>query len=149
MNGNGEMEVNQKAIILVEDNPDDAELTLRALKKCKILNEVTLARDGAEGIELLLPADGKPGMDAALVLLDLKMPRMDGIEVLRRLRADARTRVLPVIVLTTSQEQEDVVNSYGNGCNSYIRKPVDFLDFMTAVQQIGLYWLMLNEAPVL
>jgi two-component system, response regulator len=141
------MELNQGTILLVEDNPDDAELTLRALKKSKILNEVAVARDGTEAVDLLLPGDGKKGLDAALVLLDLKLPRMDGVEVLRRLRADQRTRVLPVIVLTTSQEQEDVINSYGNGCNSYIRKPVDFLEFMTAVQQIGLYWLMLNEAP--
>jgi two-component system, response regulator len=141
------MNMNQKTILLVEDNPDDAELTLRALKKSKILNDVAVARDGAEAIDLLLPSDGKKGLDAALILLDLKLPRMDGIEVLRRLRADQRTRLLPVIILTTSQEQEDMVNSYCNGCNSYIRKPVDFLEFMTAVQQIGLYWLMLNEAP--
>jgi two-component system response regulator len=141
------MEVNQKAILLVEDNPDDAELTVRALKKSKVLNELAVACDGTEAIELLLPSDGKPGLDAALVLLDLKLPRMDGIEVLRLLRADERTRLLPVIILTTSREQEDLISSYRNGCNSYIRKPVDFLEFMAAVQQIGLYWLMLNEAP--
>jgi two-component system response regulator len=141
------MEVNQKAILLVEDNPDDAELTVRALKKSKVLNELAVASDGTEAIELLLPSDGKPGLDAALVLLDLKLPRMDGIEVLRLLRADERTRLLPVIILTTSREQEDLISSYRNGCNSYIRKPVDFLEFMAAVQQIGLYWLMLNEAP--
>jgi two-component system, response regulator len=141
------MEVNQKAILLVEDNPDDAELTVRALKKSKVLNELAVASDGMEAIERLLPSDGKPGLDAALVLLDLKLPRMDGIEVLRLLRADERTRLLPVIILTTSREQEDLISSYRNGCNSYIRKPVDFLEFMAAVQQIGLYWLMLNEAP--
>jgi two-component system, response regulator len=142
------VEVNQKTILLVEDNPDDAELTLRALKKSKILNDVIVAHDGAEAIDLLVPSDGKQGLDAALVLLDLKLPRMDGIEVLRRLRANQRTRLLPVIILTTSREQEDLVNSYCSGCNSYIRKPVDFVEFMTAVQQIGLYWLMLNEAPI-
>jgi two-component system, response regulator len=140
--------MNPNSIVLVEDNPDDAELTLRALKKSKILNDVRVARDGAEALELLLPGNGEKGLKAALVLLDLKLPGMDGIEVLRRLRDDQRTRVLPVIILTTSKEQEDLVNGYRNGCNSYIRKPVDFLEFVAAVQQIGLYWLMLNEAPL-
>jgi two-component system response regulator len=140
--------MNPNPIVLVEDNPDDAELTLRALKKSKILNDVRVARDGAEALELLLPGNGEKGLKAALVLLDLKLPGMDGIEVLRRLRDDQRTRVLPVIILTTSKEQEDLVNGYRNGCNSYIRKPVDFLEFVAAVQQIGLYWLMLNEAPL-
>ncbi|HWF05698.1 MAG TPA: response regulator [Candidatus Angelobacter sp.] len=139
--------MNPNPIVLVEDNPDDAELTLRALKKSKILNDVRVARDGAEALELLLPGNGEKGLKAALVLLDLKLPGMDGIEVLRRLRNDQRTRVLPVIILTTSKEQEDLINGYHNGCNSYIRKPVDFLEFVGAVQQIGLYWLMLNEAP--
>jgi DNA-binding response OmpR family regulator len=106
-----------------------------------------VARDGAEALKLLLPGNGEKGLKAALVLLDLKLPGMDGIEVLRRLRGDQRTSVLPVIILTTSKEQEDLINGYRNGCNSYIRKPVDFLEFVAAVQQIGMYWLMLNEAP--
>ena len=140
--------MNQKTILLVEDNPDDADLTLRALKRNKIMNEVAVACDGVEALEYLLPENGQPKTRMpAMVLLDLKMPRIDGIEVLRRIRAEERTRLLPVIILTTSGEQEDLVNSYRNGCNSYIRKPVDFAEFMTAIQQIGLYWLVLNEAP--
>ena len=140
--------MNQKTILLVEDNPDDADLTLRALKRNKIMNEVTVARDGVEALEYLLPENGQPKTPMpAMVLLDLKLPRIDGIEVLRRIRAEERTRLLPVIILTTSGEQEDLVNSYRNGCNSYIRKPVDFAEFMTAIQQIGQYWLVLNEAP--
>jgi two-component system response regulator len=136
----------QKTILLVEDNPDDAELTLRALKKNKILNEVIVARDGVEALDYLFPANEQPQMPA-LILLDLKLPRIDGIEVLRRIRTDERTQLLPVIILTTSKEQQDLQSGYRQGCNSYIRKPVDFADFITAVQQIGLYWLMLNEAP--
>ena len=139
--------MNSSPIVLVEDNSDDAELTLRALKKSKILNDVRVARDGVEALKLLLPGNGEKGLKAALVLLDLKLPGMDGIEVLRRLRGDQRTSMLPVIILTTSKEQEDLINGYRNGCNSYIRKPVDFLEFVAAVQQIGMYWLMLNEAP--
>jgi two-component system response regulator len=140
--------MNEKTILLVEDNPDDADLTLRALKRNKIMNDVTVARDGVEALEYLLPRNGAPKMRMpAVVLLDLKLPRVDGIEVLRRIRADERTRLLPVIILTTSREQEDLINSYRNGCNSYIRKPVDFSEFITAVQQIGLYWLVLNESP--
>jgi CheY-like chemotaxis protein len=140
--------MNQKTILLVEDNPDDADLTLRALKRNKIMNEVTVARDGVEALEYLLPENVRPKTRLpAMVLLDLKLPRTDGIEVLRRIRAEERTRLLPVIILTTSGEQEDLVNSYRNGCNSYIRKPVDFAEFMTAIQQIGQYWLVLNEAP--
>ncbi|SRR6266700_4129869 len=136
----------QKTILLVEDNPDDTDLTLRALKKNKILNEVTVARDGVEALDYLFPTDGSVQLPA-LILLDLKLPRVDGIEVLRRIRADERTRLLPVIILTTSKEQGDLLSGYRNGCNSYIRKPVDFAEFITAVQQIGLYWLMLNESP--
>lgn len=140
--------MNQKTVLLIEDNPDDADLTLRALKRSKIMNDVTLARDGVEALEHLMPGNGQPTMRMpAVVLLDLKLPRMDGIEVLRRIRANERTRLLPVIILTTSKEQEDLINGYRNGCNSYIRKPVDFSEFMTAVRQIGLYWLLLNEAP--
>jgi two-component system response regulator len=140
--------MNEKTILLVEDNPDDADLTLRALKRNKIMNDVTVARDGVEALEYLLPGNGAPKMRMpAVVLLDLKLPRVDGIEVLRRIRADERTRLLPVIILTTSREQEDLINSYRNGCNSYIRKPIDFAEFITAVRQIGLYWLVLNESP--
>ncbi len=138
--------MNGKTILLVEDNIDDAELTLRALKKNKILNEVILARDGVEALEYLFPSNGQPQLPA-LVLLDLKLPRIDGIEVLRRIRADERTQLLPVIILTTSKEQQDLDSGYRQGCNSYIRKPVDFADFIAAVQQIGLYGLMLNEVP--
>jgi CheY-like chemotaxis protein len=140
--------MNQKTILLVEDNPDDADLTLRALKRNNILNEVRVARDGVEALEYLLPrADQQKTAMPAMVLLDLKLPRIDGIEVLRSIRADERTQLLPVIILTTSKEQEDLINGYRHGCNSYIRKPVDFSEFMTAVQHIGLYWLGLNESP--
>jgi two-component system, response regulator len=135
--------MNQRPILLVEDNPDDADLTLRALKKNKILNKVVVARDGLEALQYLQPSGELP----AIVLLDLKLPRIDGIEVLRRIRGDERTRLLPVIILTTSKEQEDLINGYRSGCNSYIRKPVDFTEFIHAVQQIGLYWLVLNEPP--
>jgi CheY-like chemotaxis protein len=142
------MKMNQKTILLVEDNPDDADLTLRALERNKIMNEVKVARDGVEALEYLLPENGQPKTSIpAMVLLDLKLPRMDGIEVLRRIRAEERTRLLPVIILTTSGEQEDLVNSYRNGCNSYIRKPVDFAEFITAMRQIAQYWLVLNESP--
>jgi CheY-like chemotaxis protein len=133
-------------ILLVEDNPDDAELTLRALKKNKIFNEVVLARDGEEALEYLFPEGGQKRMPA-VVLLDLKMPRMDGLEVLRWIRADENTRLLPVVILTTSKEQEGRINSYDAGCNSYIRKPVDFDDFVTIVHRLGEYWLVLNEGP--
>src|SRR2546430_1356660 len=125
--------MNQKTILLVEDNPDDADLTLRALKKNKIMNEVIVARDGVEALDYLLPPDGQKQLPA-LILLDLKLPRIDGLEVLRRLRADERTQVLPVIILTTSKEQGDLLTGYRNGCNSYICKPVDFAQFITAVQ---------------
>src|SRR6266852_4107388 len=132
----------QKTILLVEDNPDDAELTLRALKKNKILNEVVVARDGVHALEYLWPAEGQRPLPA-LVLLDLKLPRVDGHEVLRRIREDERTQMLPVIILTTSKEEADLMSGYRKGCNSYICKPVDFNAFIAAVQQIGLYWLML------
>jgi two-component system response regulator len=136
----------EKTILLVEDNPDDETLTLRAIKKNNIKNRVVVARDGAEALDLLLGA----GRDAALpqlVLLDLKLPKVDGLEVLRRIRADDRTRRLPVVVLTSSKEDADVVASYDLGANSYVRKPVNFDQFIEAVRQLGLYWLVLNEAP--
>jgi two-component system response regulator len=140
-----------KVILLVEDNPDDLHLTLRALKKSKILNEVVVAQDGVEALEYLFGTGKFTGRDTRempqLVLLDLKMPRMDGLEVLQRMRADERTKLLPVVVLTTSSEDRDRVESYKLGANSYVRKPVDFEQFVGSVQQLGLYWLVLNEAP--
>ena len=141
----------EKIILLVEDNPDDVELTLRAFKKCNIVNEVVVARDGVEALDYLFGTGAYAGRDLsvmpAVVLLDLKLPRIDGLEVLRRLRADERTRFLPVVVLTSSNEDQDVVNSYQLGANSYIRKPVDFVQFIDAARQLGMYWLLLNEAP--
>ena len=136
----------EKLILLVEDNPDDVELTLRALKASNVANRVMVARDGVEALDLLLTA-GKLPRVPELVLLDLKLPRLDGLEVLRRMRADARTRLLPVVVLTSSTEEEDMVKSYSLGANSYVRKPVNFAEFANAVHQLGLYWLVLNLAP--
>ena len=140
-----------KIILLVEDNPDDEALTLRALKKNNILNEVVVARDGVEALDFLFATGPHAGRDASIlpqiVLLDLKLPKIDGMEVLRRLRADARTKLLPVVILTSSSEEADIVSSYQLGANSYVRKPVDFAQFMEAVRQLGLYWLILNEAP--
>ena len=131
-------------IVLVEDNPDDQALTLRALKKQNIANEIVVLNDGVEALEFLLDAS-KP--TPHLVLLDLKLPRVDGLEVLRRLRAEGRTALLPVVVLTSSDEERDVIEGYRLGANSYIRKPVDFNQFSEAVRQLGLYWLVLNESP--
>ncbi len=133
-----------KIILLVEDNPDDEALTLRALKKNNIMNEVVVARDGAEALERL---HGENRKQPAVVLLDLKLPKIDGLEVLRRVRADARTRLLPMVILTSSREEADLIRGYALGCNSYIRKPVDFNQFIEAVRQLGLYWLVLNEGP--
>jgi len=143
--------MNTKIILLVEDNPDDVQLTLRALKKNKIMNEVVVAQDGVEALEYLFGTGKYAGRDTKVlpqvVLLDLKMPRMDGHEVLQRIRKDERTKLLPIVILTTSSEDRDRVESYKVGANSYIRKPVDFNQFAKAVQQLGLYWLVLNEAP--
>ncbi len=140
-----------KPILLVEDNPDDVTLTLRALQKSKVANEVVVAKDGVEAVEYFECTGRFSGRDPCivpqLVLLDLKMPRMDGLELLKRLRADEKTKLLPVVVLTTSSEDKDRVQSYKLGANSYVRKPVDFNQFVAAVQQLGLYWLVLNEAP--
>jgi two-component system response regulator len=140
-----------RVILLVEDNPDDVELTLRALEQHKVANEVVVVRDGAEALDYLFATGAYAGRDASrfpqVVLLDLKLPKVDGLEVLRRLRADARTELLPVVVLTTSDEQRDVIGSYKLGANSYVRKPVDFQQFAEAVRQLGLYWLLLNESP--
>jgi CheY-like chemotaxis protein len=142
----------EKVILLVEDNPDDEALTLRALKKNDIQNQVVVARDGAQALEYLFGTGERkerdPEVSPQLVLLDLKLPRVDGLEVLRRIRADERTRLLPVVILTSSKEQRDLVEGYGYGANSYIRKPVDFGQFVEAVRQLGLYWLVLNETPL-
>ena len=140
-----------KFILLVEDNPDDVELTLRSLRKNNIMNEVVVAGDGAEALDYLLGTGAHAGRDLsampAVILLDLKLPRIDGLEVLQRLRADERTKLLPVVILTSSKEEQDVINGYKLGANSYIRKPVDFTQFSEAVGQLGLYWLLLNESP--
>lgn len=140
-----------KHILLVEDNPDDVKLTLRALEKSRVGNIVDIAHDGVEALEYLSGTGRFAGRDTSLkpqvVLLDLKMPRMDGLEVLQRIRADEKTKLLPVVILTTSTEERDRVESYKFGANSYIRKPVDFAQFAESVKQLGLYWLVLNEAP--
>jgi two-component system, response regulator len=140
-----------KVILLVEDNPDDVKLTLRALKKSNIKNEVIVVGDGVEAVDYLFGTGKFAGRDTGIlpqvILLDLKMPKMGGLEVLHRIRADERTRALPVVILTTSSEDKDKVDSYKLGANSYIRKPLDFNQFVDAVQQLGLYWLVLNEAP--
>ncbi len=143
----------KRMILLVEDNPDDEALTLRALKQNKIQNEVVVARDGAEALDYLFARGTYAGRDLRvmpqLILLDLKLPKVDGLEVLQRLRADPRTALLPVVVLTSSREGRDVIESYRYCANSYIPKPVDFAQFTEAVRQLGLYWLVLNEpAPV-
>ena len=141
-----------KTILLVEDNPDDELLTLRALKKNNVFNKVVVARDGAEALDYLFGEGAYEGRDVSdipqVVLLDLKLPKVDGLEVLRRLRADERTRLLPVVILTSSSEQQDLLDGYGYGANSYVRKPVDFAQFSRAVEQLELYWLVLNESPL-
>jgi len=144
-------EVVNRKILLVEDNEDDIELTLRALKKVKIINEVIVARDGAEALDYIFCtgkyADNDINIFPAVVLLDLNLPKIDGMEVLKRIRADERTKLLPVVILTSSKEEQDIVNGYKSGCNSYIRKPVDFVQFTEAVRNLGLYWFILNEVP--
>lgn len=140
-----------RVILLVEDNADDEALALRALRMNHILNEVVVARDGAEALDYLFGTGAYAGRDLSLapqlVLLDLKLPKVGGLEVLKRIRAEERTRLQPVVILTSSTEEQDLVGGYGLGANSYIRKPVDFSQFSEAVRQIGLYWLVLNEAP--
>lgn len=136
-----------KIILLVEDNPDDVDLTLRAFNKNKLANRIEIAHDGVEALEYLLPADGQPRELPQVVLLDLKLPRIGGIEVLKRLRADERTMLLPVVILTSSNEERDLIESYRFGANSFVRKPVDFDGFSRAVGQLGLYWLLLNLIP--
>jgi two-component system, response regulator len=139
----------EKAILLVEDNPDDIALTIRAFRKSNIMNEIVQAHDGSEALDYLFGQGQWTGRDLSimptLILLDLKMPKVDGLEVLRRLRANEQTRLLPVVILTTSKEDQDIIDGYALGANSYVRKPVDFNQFVEAVRQLGLYWFVLNE----
>jgi two-component system, response regulator len=139
----------EKAILLVEDNPDDIALTIRAFRKSNIMNDIVQAHDGSEALDYLFGTGQYAGRDLStmptLILLDLKMPKVDGLEVLRQLRANERTRLLPVVILTTSKEDQDIIDGYALGANSYVRKPVDFNQFVEAVRQLGLYWFVLNE----
>jgi two-component system response regulator len=139
-----------RVIVLVEDNANDEELTLRAFRKSNIMNRVVVLRDGAEALDYLFSRGShadRPGHEIVqVVLLDLKLPKIDGLEVLRALRADERTRLIPIVILTSSGEEQDLVRGYGLGANSYVRKPVDFTQFVEAVRQLGLYWLVINQA---
>jgi two-component system, response regulator len=141
----------EKIILLVEDNPDDVTLTERALKKSHILNKLMVAKDGAEALDYIFGTGNFTGRDMnsmpEVVLLDLKLPKIDGLEVLKRIRSDKRTKLLPVVILTSSKEENDLINGYTLGANSYIRKPVNFNQFVEAIHQLGLYWLVLNESP--
>lgn len=141
----------QGAIVIVEDNPDDEALMLRAFKQHKLTNEIVVLRDGVEAIEYLLGTGAYAGRDTTqmpqVVLLDLKLPKLNGLDVLKRLRADPRTKIVPIVVLTTSKEEGDMVASYDLGANSYVVKPVDFTKFVESVKQLGLYWLLLNQTP--
>jgi two-component system response regulator len=143
--------MDKRIILLVEDNPDDEALTLRALKKNNVLNEVVVARDGAEALDYLFGTGAHAGRDTSVmpqvILLDLKLPKVDGLEVLERIRADERTKLLPVVLLTSSKEEQDLISAYSLGANSYTRKPVDFAQFTEAIRLLGLYWLVLNEPP--
>ena len=143
--------MDKATILLIEDNPDDVELTLHAFQKNHMTNEVVVASDGAEGLDYLFGTGKYAGRDAdeapALILLDLQLPKIGGLEVLRRVREDERTKRIPVVILTTSDEEEDIVNGYDRGCNSYLRKPVDFNEFMNSVKQLEVYWMVLNTPP--
>jgi two-component system, response regulator len=143
--------LNDKIILLVEDNPDDVTLTERALKKSHILNQLVVARDGAEALDYIFGTGNYSGRDMTtmpeVILLDLKLPKIDGLEVLKKIRSDKRSKLLPVVILTSSKEESDLINGYSLGANSYIRKPVNFNQFAEAIRQLGLYWLVLNEAP--
>jgi two-component system response regulator len=143
----------EKTILLVEDNPDDEALTLRALKKNNIRNRVVTAHDGVEALDYLFSTGTFAGRDVRdlpqVILLDLKLPKIDGLEVLRRVRANERTRLVPVVILTSSKEEGDLIKGYSDGANSYVRKPVDFTEFVEAVNKLGMYWLVLNEPPPL
>jgi two-component system response regulator len=141
----------EKTILLVEDNRDDEDLTLRALRKANIVNEVIVTRDGQEALDFLFGsgkyAGRQPPAMPGVVLLDLKLPKLNGIDVLHRLRSDPRTRLIPVVILTSSSEEEDMLKSYESGANSYVRKPVEFPAFVAAVTQLGIYWMLLNQSP--
>jgi two-component system response regulator len=143
--------LHEKVILLVEDNPDDRDLALLAFEQSKIANEIVVAEDGVEALDYLFGSGAFEGRDTTempqVVLLDLNLPKLDGLEVLKCVRSDARTRRLPVVILTSSDEERDLIESYDRGANSYILKPVDFTQFIEAVQHLGLYWLILNEAP--
>ena len=140
-----------KVILLVEDNPDDVTLTLRAFKRSHVMNPIVVARDGIEALDYLFARGAHSGRAASalptLVILDLKLPKLDGLGVLKALRQDERTRLLPVVILTSSKEQQDLISGYSLGANSYVRKPVDFAEFVDAVKVLGIYWLMMNEGP--
>ena len=144
--------MNNQPILLVEDNADDEALALRAFKKMKVSNAIVTVRDGAEALDYLFAEGDHAHLDSsrlpALVLLDLKIPKIDGLEVLRRIRANPVTRILPVVILTSSKEEQDLIEGYTSGANSYVRKPIDFNEFLKAVGQLGVYWLLLNELPV-
>ncbi|OLB18341.1 MAG: two-component system response regulator [Gemmatimonadetes bacterium 13_1_40CM_3_69_22] len=141
--------MNPGKILLVEDNPDDVALTIRALKSHNITNDVIVAQDGVQALDYLFGPDGGPGAEElpAVILLDLKLPKVNGMQVLQRIRAAERTRLLPVVILTSSDEERDVIEGYSLGANSYVRKPVDFVEFTEAARQLGLYWLLMNRAP--
>ncbi|MEW6313540.1 MAG: response regulator [Pseudomonadota bacterium] len=139
--------MSNKTILLVEDNSDDEALTLRALRKNNILNEVTVVRDGQQALDYFFGEGASTRSMPTVVLLDLKLPKIEGLEVLRKIRDDPRTCMQPIVILTSSKEEQDIVSSYRLGANSYIRKPVDFNQFMEAIRQLGLYWLVLNEPP--
>lgn len=143
--------IRSRIILLVEDNPDDVELTLLAFEKSKVVNEIVVAKDGQEALDYLFAAgdhaERDPALSPEVVLLDLKLPKIDGLDVLRRMRADDRTRRLPVVVLTSSNEEQDIVRSYDLGANSFVQKPVNFAEFIEAARHLGLYWLVLNEPP--
>jgi CheY-like chemotaxis protein len=144
---------NTQVILLVEDNPDDEALVLRAFKAHHIANKIVVTRDGAEALDYLFGTGAYAGRETedvpSVVLLDLKLPKINGFEVLQRLRADPRTRLLPVVILTSSSEEQDIVRSYRSGANSYVRKPLDFTEFVNAIKQLGIYWLLINQAPLL
>jgi two-component system response regulator len=143
--------MNDKMILLVEDNPDDEELTTRALRQAKVANDLVVARDGVEAVDFLFGTGAHAGRDLsrmpALILLDLKLPRLNGLDVLQRLRADPRTKLIPTVILTSSSEDEDMLKIYRHGANSYVRKPVEFGAFVTAVGQLGVYWMLINQSP--
>lgn len=142
-----------KIILLVEDNPDDITLTLRSLRKNSILNQVVVAKDGVEALDYLFGTGIYAGRDTSVTpvvtLLDLKLPKIDGLEVLKRVRGNERTKLIPIVILTSSKQESDLINGYSLGANSYIRKPVDFEQFNEAIRQLGLYWILLNESPPL